>query len=376
MKKGDAKYQFQVMLAMGIPRKEIHKFADATHWLYHFPQAWKDDLTRFGCSIDWRRSFITTDVNPYYDSFIRWQMRRLKDLGKIRFGKRYTIYSPKDGQPCLDHDRSSGEGVLAQEYTALKCKVKKWSEKALEVVASSSIPSHANIFLVAATLRPETMYGQTNLFVYPAIMYGIYQVSETEFFLVTDRAARNIAFQGGFPRWGSAPKIVALKGSDIIGSIVHAPLSFMGDVHVLPMATIKVAKGTGVVTSVPSDSPDDYAITIELAKKAAYYNIKPEWISQEVISIIDTPEYGGRIAPTLVKKMNIKSPKDEGLLAEAKDLAYKVGFYQGTMAYGEFAGMKVQDASRLSASDSWILAMPSCTASPRAWWSLALETSA
>lgn len=21
----------------------------------------------------------------------------------------YTIYSPKDGQPCMDHDRSSGE---------------------------------------------------------------------------------------------------------------------------------------------------------------------------------------------------------------------------------------------------------------------------
>lgn len=34
----------------------------------------------------------------------------------IRFGKRYTVYSPKDGQPCMDHERSKGEGVGPQEY--------------------------------------------------------------------------------------------------------------------------------------------------------------------------------------------------------------------------------------------------------------------
>ncbi len=31
-----------------------------------------------GCGVDWRRSFITTDVNPYYDSFIRWQFEVLR----------------------------------------------------------------------------------------------------------------------------------------------------------------------------------------------------------------------------------------------------------------------------------------------------------
>jgi leucyl-tRNA synthetase len=58
-----------------------------------------------GLGVDWRRSFITTDKNPYYDSFVRWQFETLKDLGKIKFGKRYVIWSPLDGQPCLDHDR-------------------------------------------------------------------------------------------------------------------------------------------------------------------------------------------------------------------------------------------------------------------------------
>jgi hypothetical protein len=31
-----------------------------------------------GCGVDWRRSFITTDMNPYYDSFVRWQFWTLK----------------------------------------------------------------------------------------------------------------------------------------------------------------------------------------------------------------------------------------------------------------------------------------------------------
>lgn len=33
---------------------------------------------------------------------------------------RYGIYSIRDGQPCADHDRASGEGVLPQEYTLIK----------------------------------------------------------------------------------------------------------------------------------------------------------------------------------------------------------------------------------------------------------------
>lgn len=73
--------------------------------------------------IDWRRTFITTDINPYYDSFVRWQFNHLKARNKIAYGKRYTIYSPKDGQPCMDHDRSTGEGVGPQEYTLIKMKV-------------------------------------------------------------------------------------------------------------------------------------------------------------------------------------------------------------------------------------------------------------
>ncbi len=48
-----------------------------------------------------------------------------------------------------------------------------------------------------------------------------------------------------------------------------------------------------------------------------------------------------------MKKLKINSPKDGKQLAEAKELAYKAGFYHGTMVYGEFAGRQVQDAKPL-----------------------------
>lgn len=76
----------------------------------------------FGIYADWRRSFITTEVNPYYDSFIRWQFNTLKKSDKVRFGNRPTIFSEHDNQPCADHDRTKGEGVAPQEYTLIKIK--------------------------------------------------------------------------------------------------------------------------------------------------------------------------------------------------------------------------------------------------------------
>ena len=338
------KYQFQIMRAIGIPVEEIHNFSDPQHWLEYFPPLCRRDLTNFGARIDWRRSFVTTDANPYYDAFVRWQMNRLRELKKIKFGKRYTIYSPKDGQPCMDHDRSEGEAVGPQEYTALKLRVKEWSPDAEEAI-KGKVPAGADIFFVPATLRPETMYGQTCCFVGPKIKYGIFKVSEKEFYVITDRAARNMAYQGIFPQNGVYEKVAEILGADCVGTLVNAPLSVHKEgVRILPMESVLPTKGTGVVTSVPSDSPDDYATVTDLAKKADYYKIKKEWAELEIVPIIKTPTYGDLTAPFLVKKLKIASPKDTKQLEEAKELAYKEGFYQGILVIGDFKGEKVEVA--------------------------------
>ncbi|KKA26535.1 hypothetical protein TD95_005186 [Thielaviopsis punctulata] len=337
------KYQFQIMAASGVPLQEVHKFADVNHWLEFFPPIARRDLTAFGSRADWRRSFVTTTANPYYDSMIRWQMTRLKELGKIKFGNRYTIYSIKDGQPCLDHDRQSGEGINAQEYTGLKMRVAQWAPAAQDALAGK-LPADASVFLVAATLRPETMYGQTNCFVGPDITYGVFKASPTDYYVVTERAAKNMAYQGLFEKHGEIVKVASLPGPAIIGTLVDAPLSQYKQVYVLPMATVKEGKGTGVVTSVPSDSPDDYINVMDLKKKPEFYGIKPEWIDRDVVPVIETPTYGTACAETLCKQMKISSPKDTVQLEKAKELAYKAGFYNGTMIVGDFKGQKVEVA--------------------------------
>ena len=48
--------------------------------------------------------------------FMTWHVGQ----GYIQKDKRYAVFSPKDGQPCADHDRASGEGVGPQEYTLIK----------------------------------------------------------------------------------------------------------------------------------------------------------------------------------------------------------------------------------------------------------------
>nr|XP_004611285.1 unnamed protein product [Sorex araneus] len=284
-KAGSSKYQWCIMRSLGLSDEEIVKFSEAEHWLDYFPPLAIQDLKRMGLKVDWRRSFITTDVNPYYDSFVRWQFLTLRERNKIKFGKRYTIYSPKDGQPCMDHDRQTGEGVGPQEYSLIKLKVLEPYPSKLSGLKGK------NIFLVAATLRPETMFGQTNCWVHPDIKYIGFETASGDIFICTQRAARNMSFQGFTRDNGVVPVVKELMGEEIIGASLSAPLTSYKVIYVLPMLTIKEDKGTGVVTSVPSDSPDDFAALRDLKKKQALrakYGIRDDMVLPfEPIMLVD-----------------------------------------------------------------------------------------
>lgn len=147
--------QRDILISMGVPKDEIKNFEEPEYWIDYFTPLGIQDLKTYGVSVDWRRSFITTSKNPYYDSFIQWQFNNLRANDKIAFGKRPAIYSVLDGQPCADHDRSEGEGAVPQEYTLIKLKMLEFPKEMNEY-------KNKNVYLVAATLRPETMYGQTN----------------------------------------------------------------------------------------------------------------------------------------------------------------------------------------------------------------------
>ena len=57
------------------------------------------------------------------------------------------------------------------------------------------------------------------------------------------------------------------KGMDLMGCKLKAPYAEYDALYALPLLTIKENKGTGIVTSVPSDAPDDFAGLRDLKKK-------------------------------------------------------------------------------------------------------------
>uniref|UniRef100_A0A8B9JUE2 Leucine--tRNA ligase, cytoplasmic n=1 Tax=Astyanax mexicanus TaxID=7994 RepID=A0A8B9JUE2_ASTMX len=343
-KAGGSKFQWDIMKSLGLPDKDIVKFANAEHWLEYFPPLAVEDLKKMGVKVDWRRSFITTDVNPFYDSFVRWQFLTLKDRKKIKFGKRYTIYSPKDGQPCMDHDRQTGEGVGPQEYTLIKMKIVE------PYPAKLSDLKGKNVFLVAATLRPETMFGQTNCWVRPDMKYIAFETANGDVFISTQRSARNMAYQGFTKENGVVPVVKQIMGQDILGCALSAPLTSYKTIYALPMLTIKEDKGTGVVTSVPSDAPDDIAALRDIKKKQALrekYGIEDHMVLPfEPVPIIEIPGYGNLSAPVVCDELKIQSQNDREKLAEAKEKVYLKGFYEGIMLVDGFKGQKVQDVKK------------------------------
>jgi len=104
--------QVEILQGIGVADEDFKKFDDPEFWLQYFPPYSKYDLERLGINIDFKRSFITTEMQKYYDKFIERHMNKLKQHNFIDFGKRNAIFSMSEDQPCADHDRQCGEGVI------------------------------------------------------------------------------------------------------------------------------------------------------------------------------------------------------------------------------------------------------------------------
>jgi leucyl-tRNA synthetase len=346
------------ILAKMVPLDEIPAFQDPLHWLAYFPPIGVTHITNFGAGVDWRRAFITTFCNPYYDAFIRWQFHVLKSKNKILFGKRNNVYSLVDGQVCADHDRSEGEGVGPQEYVLIKLQVLEPNHgQDRHAKISKLLADHPNqtVYMVPATLRPETMYGQTNCFVLPEGEYGAYRIDATnEIFIMSPRAARGLSCQtyDGVryfsAEFGKVECLETFVGDELLGLPIKAPLATYDVVYTLPLLTISMGKGTGIVTSVPSDAPDDYVSLKALQDKPEFrakYNITDDMVLPfEVVPIIRIEGYGDASAVFMCEKLKIKSFNDKAKLTQAKDETYLKGFTMGVMTVGPHAGKKVSEA--------------------------------
>ena len=155
------------------------------------------------------------------------------------------------------------------------------------------------------------------------------------------------------PRGPSGPSgprsLMSKTGQDLVGLPLDAPLCQYDTIHVLPMFTISMFKGTGVVTSVPAEAPDDYVCLRDWKTRSNWreqYKVKEEWCAPDVVDILTFDEESAEesaSAPAICEQMKIGSHREKDKLAAAKKDVYQKGFYSGIMNVGPYKGEKVAD---------------------------------
>jgi len=307
--------QISIMKGMGFSDEHIKKFEKPEYWLSYFAPEFKKDFTAMGLSIDWRREFFTTSLNPHYDRFVRWQFEKLKEKNYIIKGKFPVVWDPADKCPVGDHDRSIGEGETAQE----------------SILVRHYLDDNSNRIIVSATLRQDTIYGITNLYVHPNIEYAEVEITfpdkKKEVWIISESSANQLKEQG------YDTKIIGkIKGDKLIGKRTK---EFGGNkVLILPATFLDENFGTGLVHSVPSDSADDLIALWDLQKDEKTlkkYNLNIDEVRAiKPISVLDTPGYGDVPAEAMLKKYNVRSQNQRELLEKIKEELYKLSFYSST----------------------------------------------
>ncbi|NLT37722.1 MAG: leucine--tRNA ligase [Methanomassiliicoccus sp.] len=316
------------LLANGCPPEKLAELTEPQKVVDFFNQVYVNQYwKRFGFLADWRR--FTSTTNPDYGQFIQWQFRKLHDKGLLIQKPYFAPACVECGPVAVDAsetDLSKGGSAETNEYTLLKFRC-------------------GNLLLVAATLRPETVYGQTNFWVNPDVEY-VKVRRKGELWVISQPSYDKMRYQkDDLEIEGTIP------GTELIGRTCVAPVIHR-EVPVLPASFCKPDVGTGLVTSVPSDAPDDW-ISLKLLQEdeeaLSKYGLDPQMVrSIEPIPIIETKGYGPLPAVELIEKMGITEAGDPRL-DEAKKAIYKDGFHTGRMSSnaGQFSGMKVEEAKEL-----------------------------
>jgi leucyl-tRNA synthetase len=306
----------------GVPEEELKKFVDPVYMANYYTREGKEAAKIIGFSVDWRREFHTTSLEPTYSRFIEWQYETLREKGYVAKGTHPVVWCPYDESPTGDHDRLEGEGVSPEEYTLLKFR-------------------YDDAFLPAATFRPETIFGVTNMFINPEATYVEAKVNK-EKWIISKEAVKKLSEQ--------LKKVEVLrefKGAELIGKYFTDPVS-KRKLPILPGWFVSPESATGVVYSVPAHAPADWIAIKDLIGKPEElrkFGINPEIVkSIKPISLISVEGYGEFPAVEIIEQMGVKDQFDPRV-DEATSIIYRKEFHTGILKpiTGKYAGKQVQE---------------------------------
>ena len=333
--------QLKILKDMGIDDSiELKKFEEAKYWIEFFAPEFTKDFKAMGIGTDWRRTYYTTELNPWYDRFIRWQFNKLKEKNYVIQGKFPVVWCTKCHNPVSDHSRSEGEGETPQEFTLMKFSLVDYDTN------DDAVSGDKKVFLIAATLRPETLFGITNMWVNPKVTY-VQAIVDGEQWIISKECFAKLGFQD---HTLSLQKEVV--GTSLLGKYCLTPMSHK-KVIILPGEFSNPAIGSGIVTSVPSHASFDWMGLVELKNNKAYcekFGLDYSEINLLTpISLIALEGYGEHAAEDVCKRLKITSTKQEALLEQAKKEVYKAEHFSGIMKANtaQYAGMKVEEAKEL-----------------------------
>lgn len=309
---------------VGVYKIPVEKLKDLTNPLNmarYFHEEIREGMKEIGFSIDWRREFTTID--PHYNRFIEWQFRKLREKGYITRGSHPVGWCPRCGNPVGQHDTVGDVEPEIGEFTVIKFR-------------------KDDVIFPTATLRPETVFGVTNIWINPDTKYVKANV-DNEKWIVSQESIEKLVHLNH-----QVKVLETFEGRELVGNYVENPAT-KAKVLILPAEFVDPKNATGVVMSVPGHAPYDF-VALENIKKAPEtlieYGIKPEEIQSIVpISLIEVPGYSEIPAADAVKKMNTQNQADPKLEDATKEV-YRHELHNGKMKgnTGKYCGLPVAEA--------------------------------
>lgn len=289
----------------------IEKLKDPQEVVNYFSKVYVEEYwKRFGFLIDYSRQMTT--ISPGYKHFITWQFHQLNKKQLLIQKPHYAPYCKNCGPVAVDKsetDVSQGGSAEILDFTIIK------------------FTMNDGTILPAATLRPETIFGVTNMWINPDVSYQKVQFND-ETWICSSECIAKLQHQYNNVK----PINEKIKGNTLLGKTCTVPL-VNREVPILPgkFADPKIA--TGIVMSVPAHAPYDWIALVD-----AKADIQP-------ITIIDVKGFGDNPAKEACNQLNIKNQTETQKLDEATELVYKKEFHTGVLNHhcGDYAGIKISE---------------------------------